>query len=107
VFGIFWDIYAPTNVCVKDIGSRASMVVQKCPHKIHLNTQCPPSFRKPLTPLLTIEIMEAIFSLKTKCIVLGTHEDVILKIDSLFWKTLDLHIMKLKIILPIYTNYGL
>ena len=21
IFGIFWDIYAPTNVCVKDIGS--------------------------------------------------------------------------------------
>ena len=56
--------YAPTNVCVKDIGSRASMVLQnyynfvemtsnmiyivafdvgfKCPRKIHLNTQCPP-----------------------------------------------------------------
>jgi hypothetical protein len=53
--------YASKNVCVKDIGSRASMVLQnypnlieitsnviyivalgvglKCPHKIHLNTQ--------------------------------------------------------------------
>ena len=59
VFGLFWDIYAPTNV---DIGSWASMVLQnypnfiemasnmiyivalgggfKCPGKIHLNTQC-------------------------------------------------------------------
>jgi hypothetical protein len=55
------DIYAPTNVCVKDIGSWVSMVLQhyqnfiemtsnmmhivtfggglKYPHKIHLNTQ--------------------------------------------------------------------
>ena len=63
MFGIFWDIYAPKYVCVKDIGSRASMVLQnsqklieitsnmiyivalgvglKCPCKIHLNTQCP------------------------------------------------------------------
>ena len=63
MFGIFWNIYAPTNVCVKDIGSRASMVLQnyqnfieltsnmihivahgvglKCPRKIRLNTQCP------------------------------------------------------------------
>ena len=62
VFGLFWDIYAPTNV---DIGSWASMVLQnyqnfidltsnkiyivafgggglKCPRKIHFNTQCPP-----------------------------------------------------------------
>ena len=61
------DIYAPTNVCVKDIGSLASMVLQnyqnftemtsniiyfvpfgvglKCPRKIHLNTQCPPLLR--------------------------------------------------------------
>ena len=28
VFGLFWDIYAPTNVCVKDIGSKPSMVLQ-------------------------------------------------------------------------------
>ena len=64
VFGLFLDIYAPSNVCVKDIGSWASMVLQnyqnviemtsnmiyivalggdfKCPRKIHLNTQCPP-----------------------------------------------------------------
>ena len=62
VFGFFWDIYAPTNVCVQDIGSWASMILQnylnfieitsnmihilafggglKCPRKIHLNTQC-------------------------------------------------------------------
>ena len=55
---------ASRNVCVKDIDSRASMVLQnyqkflemtsnmiyivavgigfKCPRKIHLNTQCPP-----------------------------------------------------------------
>ena len=58
VFGLFCDIYAPTNVCVKDIGSWASMVLQnyhnfiemtsakiyivgglKCLRKIHLNTQ--------------------------------------------------------------------
>ena len=61
VFGLFWDIYAPTSVRVKDIGSWASMVLQnyqnfteltsnmiyivafgdglKCPRKIHLNTQ--------------------------------------------------------------------
>ena len=60
-------IYASRNVCVKDIDSRASMVLQnyqkfivltsnmiyivalgvgfKCPRKIHLNTQCPASFR--------------------------------------------------------------
>ena len=59
-------IYASKNVCVKDIGSWASMVLQnyqnfiemtnmiyivalsddfKCPRKIHLNTQCPPGFR--------------------------------------------------------------
>ena len=57
------SIYAPTNVCLKDIGSEASMVLQnyqnfikmtsimiyvvafggglKFPHKIHLNTQWP------------------------------------------------------------------
>ena len=57
----FWNIYAPKNVCVKDIGSRASMVLPnyynftemtsnmiyivafgvgfKCSRKIHLNTQ--------------------------------------------------------------------
>ena len=57
---VFLDIYAPTNVCVKDIGSWTSMVLQnyqhfiemsskmiyivafgggwKCPRKIHLNT---------------------------------------------------------------------
>ena len=61
VFGLFLDIFAPRNVCVKDIGSLASMVLQnyqkfsemtsnmiyivafgvglKCQHKIHLNTQ--------------------------------------------------------------------
>ena len=60
VSGIFCDIYPPTNVCVKDIVSRASMVLQnyqkfiemtsnmiyivalgvgfKCPRKINLNT---------------------------------------------------------------------
>ena len=60
-FWPFWDIYAPTNVCVKDIDSWASMVLQnyqnftemtsnmsynvafgggfKCPRKIHLNAQ--------------------------------------------------------------------
>ena len=59
--------YASRNVCVKDIDSRASMVLQnyqkflemtsnmiyivglgvgfKCPHKIHLNTQCGPLLR--------------------------------------------------------------
>ena len=69
VFGVFWDIYAPTNVCVKDIGSWASVVLQnhqnfiemtsnmiyivahgggfKCPRKIHLNTQCPPLIFRP------------------------------------------------------------
>ena len=47
--------------------------------------------------------METIFSLKTKFIVLGTHEDVILKIGwFLNMKTLDLLIMKLKIILPTF-----
>ena len=57
-------IYAPRKVSVKDIGSQASMVLQKyqsfiemtsnminivalgvglkCPRKIHLNTHCPP-----------------------------------------------------------------
>ena len=61
MFGLFWDIYAPTNVCVKNIDSWASMVLQnyknfieltlnmiyivalgvgfKCQRKIHLNTQ--------------------------------------------------------------------
>ena len=61
VFGLFWNIYAPTNVCGKDIVSWASMVLQnyqnliemtlnmiyivafggglKRPRKIHLNTQ--------------------------------------------------------------------
>ena len=61
--GLFGDIYVPTNVCVKDIDSWSSMVLQnyqnvielsshmiyivalgvglKCPRKIHLNTQCP------------------------------------------------------------------
>ena len=56
-------VYASKNVCVKDIISKASMVLQyyqnlkeitsntfhivafvvgfKCPRKIHLNTQCP------------------------------------------------------------------
>ena len=28
VFGLFWNIQAPTNVCVKDIGSWVSMVLQ-------------------------------------------------------------------------------
>ena len=58
----FLDIYAPTNVCVEDINSKASTVLQnyqnfiettknmihivalggglKCPRKIHFNTQC-------------------------------------------------------------------
>ena len=62
-------IYASKNVCVKDIGSRASMVLQnyqklieitsnmiyivalgggfKCPRKIHLNTQCPSAIDAP------------------------------------------------------------
>ena len=61
VFDLFWNIYAPTNVCVKDIDSWASMVLQnyqsfielasnmiyivalgfglKCPREIHLNAQ--------------------------------------------------------------------
>ena len=59
--GLFLNFYAPTNVCVKDIGSQVSMALQnqqnfaemtlnmiyivafgvglKCPGKIHLNTQ--------------------------------------------------------------------
>ena len=75
-------IYATRNVCVKDIDSRASMVLQnyqkfrvltsniiyivalgvgfKCPRKIHLNTQCPPpctwSFQHPLDSLMTPQI---------------------------------------------------
>ena len=58
VFGLFWDSCAPTNVCVKDIGSKVLQNYQnfiemtlnmiymvalgsgfKCPCKIHLNTQ--------------------------------------------------------------------
>ena len=80
VFGIFWDIYAPTNVCVKDIGSQASMVLQnyqkfivltsnmfyivafgvglKCPCKIHLNTQCPP----PQSPVPTVLCSSALLT---------------------------------------------
>ena len=60
---MYIGIYASRNVCVKDIDSRASMVLQnyqkilemtsnmikivglgvgfKCPRKIHLKTQCP------------------------------------------------------------------
>ena len=63
-FYLFGNIYAPTDVCVKDIDSWVYMVLQncqnfieltlnmisivalgiglKCPRKIHLNTQCPP-----------------------------------------------------------------
>ena len=70
-------IYASRNVCVKDIDSRASMVLQnyqkfiemtsnmiyivalgvgfKCPLKIHLNTQCP------------MENSEATWKKATKC----------------------------------------
>ena len=63
VFGLFLNIYAPTNISVKDIGSWACMVLQnyqnfteitsnmiyiievgaglRYPRKIHLNTQSP------------------------------------------------------------------
>ena len=36
VFGIFWDIYAPKNVSVKDIGSNASMALQNYQNFIEL-----------------------------------------------------------------------
>ena len=70
IFGLLWNIYAPTNVCVKDIDSWASMVLQnnqnfteltsnmiyivaygvglKFPRKVHLTTQCPPVPRFPI-----------------------------------------------------------
>ena len=77
---ILTDIYAPTNVCVKDIGAWASMVLQnyqnfieitsnmiyiaavcgglKCPCKIHLNTQCPP----PQSPVPTVLCSSALLT---------------------------------------------
>ena len=64
------DIYASKNFCIKDIDSRASMILQnyqklieitsnmiyivalgvglKCLRKIHLNTQCPPPLHIPM-----------------------------------------------------------
>ena len=94
IFGLFWDIYAPTNVCVKDIDSRASMVLQnyqkfiemtsnmiyivalgvgfKCPCKIHLTTQCPPApeyqpFRLPTA------LQEILILLTGKCSTWNSH----------------------------------
>ena len=38
VFGLFLDSYAHTNVCVKDIGSQASMVLQNYQHFIEMTS---------------------------------------------------------------------